>query len=141
MGLVSYYHGADKELFAGKTIHVEDLSMTKEHLETYRHNENIENKLNRMSRGSNNNYMSMTRASCNFVFPYINNKINGDLRPKASKFRINTKVTIQITFFWFYSKEFITIHRFIFFWFFNFYKFSKMKFFIINSRRPLKLMY
>lgn len=92
MGLVSYYHGADKELFAGKTIHVEDLTMTKEHLETYRHNENIENKLNRMSRGSSNNYMSMTRASCNFVFPYINNKINGDLRPKASKFRINTEL-------------------------------------------------
>ena len=37
-------------------------------------------------------YRTYTRQACNFVFPYVNMHVNGELRPRPSKFRINEKI-------------------------------------------------
>jgi hypothetical protein len=53
-----------------------------------------------MSRGKvgndNSTYSSYTRQSCNFVFPNINSKLDGEQRPRPGKFRITEQEAVII---------------------------------------------
>ena len=97
MGLVSYYIGATPDKFAQKTVHYKNIVMDTYFEETYMHFEKIEEekeKIRRkMSRGKvggddMSTYSSYTRQACNFVFPIVGNKINGEDRPRPSKFKL-----------------------------------------------------
>lgn len=95
MGLVSYYIGATPDKYATKTVHYKNILMDKYQEEIYNHFEKIEEekeKMNlRFSRGKLgkkiSTYSTYTRQSCNFVFPPISEKINGESRPRPGKFR------------------------------------------------------
>jgi len=103
-GLVSYYIGATPDKFARKTTHYKNLIMDSYHQEVYDHFEKIEEekeKLRRkMSRGKVGNdmstYASYTRQACNFVFPNINSKVNGEKRPRPGQFRIKDSDALVI---------------------------------------------
>lgn len=96
LGLVSYYIGATPDKFAQKTIHYINLPMESYQEEVYNYFEALEEQKEkmrlRMSRGkvgdSMSTYASYTRQACNFVFPIISDKINGENRPRPSTFRI-----------------------------------------------------
>ena len=93
MGLVSYYYGSTKDLFAEKNIVIKKIPMDKYQLEVYDHFENIEDQLEkkRMSKkgAGTRVYRSYTRQASNFVFPIINQQITGDSRPRPGKFRLS----------------------------------------------------
>jgi superfamily II DNA or RNA helicase len=96
MGLVSYYLGATPDKFATKITHYKNIVMNDYYEQIYNYFENIEEEKEkirrRMSRGKVENdqstYNSYTRQACNFIFPDINDKINGELRPRPGMFRI-----------------------------------------------------
>jgi len=95
MGLVSYYLGATPDKYATKIVHYKNVVMGEYQEEVYNYLEEIENqkekKLRSFSRGKvgegMSTYSAYTRQSCNFVFPSINNEINGEKRPRPGKFR------------------------------------------------------
>ena len=98
VGLVSYYLGATPDKYATKIPHYKNIIMDKFQEEIYNYLEEIEEKKEKifrvMARGKVGNdnpstYKSYTRQSCNFVFPFINDKINGEKRPRPSNFKIN----------------------------------------------------
>lgn len=99
LGLVSYYLGATPDKFPSKTIIYKKILMDKYQEKIYNHFEEIEEereKINRkMSRGKvgeqPSTYNIYTRQASNFVFPHINDKINGELRPRPGKFKIKDK--------------------------------------------------
>jgi hypothetical protein len=100
LGLVSYYIGATPDKFAQKTVHYKNIIMSDYHEQVYNVFEEIEEqkeKLRRqMSRGKvggddMSTYASYTRQACNFVFPEINERVNGEGRPRPGKFRITDK--------------------------------------------------
>jgi hypothetical protein len=97
LGLVSYYIGATPDKYAQKTVHYVNLTMDKYHEEIYNHFEKIEEHKEKirlqMSRGKigsdeGSTYLAYTRQSCNFVFPNINSKVNGEGRPRPSQFKV-----------------------------------------------------
>lgn len=96
LGLVSYYIGATPDKFAQKTVHYVNLPMEPYHEEVYNYFEEIEEQKEklrlRMSRGrvgdSMSTYASYTRQACNFVFPTVSDKVNGEKRPRPGMFRI-----------------------------------------------------
>jgi hypothetical protein len=97
LGLVSYYIGATPDKYAMKTVHYVNLTMEPYHEDTYNHFEKIEEYKEKirlqMSRGKvgsdeGSTYLSYTRQSCNFVFPNINSKVNGEGRPRPSHFKV-----------------------------------------------------
>lgn len=96
LGLVSYYIGATPDKFASKTVHYTNIQMEPYQEEVYNYFEEIEEQKEkirlRMSRGkvgdSMSTYASYTRQACNFVFPTIDDKINGEKRPRPGAFRI-----------------------------------------------------
>lgn len=96
MGLVSYYIGATPDKFAKKTTHYKNITMGDYQEEVYNHFEEIEEEKEKIrrkfSRGKVGNdmstYASYTRQACNFVFPNINSKVNGEGRPRPGMFRI-----------------------------------------------------
>jgi len=94
MGLVSYYSGADKQLFAEKRVQFIDCIFHEKQQKTYEHFEQIENKLdkNRFSKKISSTYKSFTRQSSNFTFPTISSKINGESRPRPSSFKLDESV-------------------------------------------------
>jgi len=95
-GLVSYYLGATPDKFATKITHYKNIIMNNYHEEIYNYFEEIEEhkeKIRRqMSRGKVENdqstYNAYTRQACNFVFPFISDTINGELRPRPGMFKI-----------------------------------------------------
>ncbi len=92
MGLVSYYYGSTKDLFAEKNIMLKKLPMDKYHQDVYNHYESIEEMLEKKSRGRSGGtkvYKSYTRQASNFVFPPINGQVTGDNRPRPGKFRLS----------------------------------------------------
>jgi len=105
LGLVSYYIGATPDKFASKTVHYVNIPMEKYHEEIYKYYEEIEEQKEKlrlkMSRGKvgdqMSTYASYTRQSCNFVFPNIDEKINGEKRPRPSHFRIKETDAVVIT--------------------------------------------
>lgn len=104
LGLVSYYLGATPDKFPSKTIHYKNIVMEKYQEEVYNHFEEIEEqreKLNRkMSRGKVgeriSTYNAYTRQAANFVFPHINDSINGEARPRPGKFKIKEEDAVMI---------------------------------------------
>jgi superfamily II DNA or RNA helicase len=96
MGLVSYYIGATPDKFAQKTVHYVNIPMEEYHQEVYEYFEKIEKEkekiMFKMSRGKvgdqMSTYSSYTRQACNFVFPPISDKIDGEKRPRPSAFKI-----------------------------------------------------
>ena len=104
MGLVSYYIGATPDKFAKKIIHYKNLKMTNYHEEIYNYFEEIEEKKEKLrkqlSRGKIGNdmstYASYTRQACNFVFPNINEKVNGEKRPRPGQFKIKNKDAVIV---------------------------------------------
>lgn len=95
-GLVSYYLGATPDKFATKITHYKNIIMNDYHEELYNYFEDIEEQKEkirrRMSRGKVENdqstYNAYTRQACNFVFPFISDNINGELRPRPGMFKI-----------------------------------------------------
>jgi superfamily II DNA or RNA helicase len=104
LGLVSYYLGATPDKFATKIIHYKNIIMSKYQEEIYNYFEEIEEAkekmLRRLSRGKigddMSTYNSYTRQACNFVFPNIDDIVNGEQRPRPGKFRINDVEAIVI---------------------------------------------
>ena len=105
MGLVSYYIGATPDKYAKKILHYKHLPMTPYHQEIYDYFESIEEQKEKMrrkfSRGKiggddMSTYRSYTRQACNFVFPNIDSKINGEKRPRPGMFRLEDEATNAI---------------------------------------------
>lgn len=104
LGLVSYYLGATPDKFPSKTIHYKNILLEHYQLEIYEHFEKIEEhreKLNRMrSRGKVgeqlSTYNAYTRQAANFVFPHINDTVNGEARPRPGKFKIKVEDAVLI---------------------------------------------
>ena len=96
LGLVSYYIGATPDKYAQKIIHYIKIPMDKYQEDIYNYFEIIEEKKEKLrfqrSRGkvgdSISTYASYTRQACNFVFPTISDKINGEHRPRPAMFNI-----------------------------------------------------
>lgn len=93
MGLVSYYAGATKDLYASKSIHYVDVPMSSYQEDIYNYYEDIEAKIAMSSqgRGGATVYKSYTRQACNFVFPALSQKVNGEGRPRPAKFKISER--------------------------------------------------
>lgn len=105
MGLVSYYIGATPDKYARKTTHYVNLSMDKFQEEVYNYFEKIEEEKEKMRRKMSrgkiggddmSTYASYTRQACNFVFPNIDSKINGEKRPRPGQFRISDKEAVVL---------------------------------------------
>jgi len=91
LGLVSYYLGATKDVFAEKRLIYKDLIMDSYQQEIYEVYEAIEAKLEAAklkNRTQDKTYKTYTRQACNFVFPFISEKVNGEKRPRPGQFRI-----------------------------------------------------
>jgi superfamily II DNA or RNA helicase len=92
LGLVSYYIGADPQLFASKHVIKKYLPMDKYQEKVYGFFEKIEEQLEKKRMATNAQqtlYSSYTRQASNFVFPSIGEEINGENRPRPSKFNLN----------------------------------------------------
>ncbi|AXN90992.1 putative VV D11-like helicase [Namao virus] len=89
MGLTSYYAGSTSDLFARKIVYHQNIEMSDYQTEIYKHYDTIEKQLQKRS-GPNTNtvYRAYTRQACNFVFPLIDNVVNGENRPRPGKFRL-----------------------------------------------------
>ena len=97
MGLVSYYSGTDRSLFAEKRVKFINVTMSDYQEEIYEHYEEIEKKIdsakNRSrdkSKKTPSTYKSFTRQSSIFIFPVIKSGITGETRPRPSKFRVSS---------------------------------------------------
>lgn len=92
-GLVSYYYGATPDYFASKTVHYIDVQMSEYHTQIYNYYEDVEKKIEAKAQalGGSKLYKSYTRQASNFVFPPINQRINGEDRPRPGKFRISMR--------------------------------------------------
>lgn len=90
MGLVSYYYGATPDYFATSKIISVDVPMSKHQIDIYNHYDEIERKIEATSKESKI-YKSYTRQASNFVFPQIDQRVNGEGRPRPGKFRISER--------------------------------------------------
>lgn len=89
MGLVSYYVGATPDLYAKQELKYVNLRMSEYQYEIYRSFEKIESEIQQRAkryRKQSKLYRTYTRQACNFVFPNVNSRITGDLRPRPGKF-------------------------------------------------------
>jgi superfamily II DNA or RNA helicase len=96
MGLVSYYYGSTTDLFAEKTIIIKKIPMDKYQQDVYEHFEYIEEQLEKKRKSGTKVYKSYTRQASNFVFPIISQKINGENRPRPSKFKLSEEESEKI---------------------------------------------
>lgn len=101
MGLVSYYIGATPDLYASQSTHYIDVKMSPYQEDVYNHFESEEAKLALRSKlagkGGSPTYKVYTRQACNFVFPAISQKVNGELRPRPGKFRLSEKEALKLS--------------------------------------------
>ena len=94
LGLVSYYIGATPDLYARQELKYIDLPMSMYQYNIYRVFEKLEIEIQRKAskfRKQSNLYRTYTRQACNFVFPYVNPSVTGELRPRPGKFRLSEK--------------------------------------------------
>lgn len=104
MGLVSYYIGATPDKYAKKIMHYKNIPMSPYQEKIYNYFDEIEEKKRKLSlkyvKGKVGNdistYSSYTRQACNFVFPTINKKIDGEKRPRPGQFRIKIDEALVI---------------------------------------------
>lgn len=92
MGLVTYYLGATPDKFAKEVSHTVDLRMTDYQLSVYETLERLEEEMAIKSKFRSKLYKTYTRQACNFVFPYINENVTAELRPRPGKFKITEKM-------------------------------------------------
>ena len=91
LGLASFYIGETPDLYAKKRLIQKEVVMSNYQTDIYNSFEFIEKQMeirrmqNRSEEGS---FMSYTRQSSNFVFPTINDKINGEKRPRPNQFKL-----------------------------------------------------
>jgi superfamily II DNA or RNA helicase len=91
LGLASFYVGETPDLYATKKIYQKEVKMSDYQTDIYNSFEFIERQMeirrmqNRSEEGS---FMSYTRQSSDFVFPTINDKINGEKRPRPNQFKL-----------------------------------------------------
>ena len=94
-GLVSFYIGATPDLYATKSLQYVDVKMSKYQEEIYLFFEDIEETIAKRKRKTGKSgqemYKSYTRQASNFVFPFINQKVTGETRPRPNKFRLTDK--------------------------------------------------
>lgn len=95
LGLVSYYIGATPDLYARQELKYINLPMSAYQYNIYRifekREEEIQKKTRRYGKRSQL-YRTYTRQACNFVFPYVNVNVTGELRPRPNKYRISEKI-------------------------------------------------
>lgn len=102
LGLVSYYTGSTPDLYAQKTINYINLEMSKYQTDVYKYFEDIEDALQKKKSQYTKNknapdlFRSYTRQACNFVFPFIDDLITGENRPRPSNFKISEKDALAI---------------------------------------------
>lgn len=96
MGLVSYYIGATPEYFASQMTHVIDVEMSDYQCGIYEYYDEIEKKIAKKSMGRTEMSRIYTRQVCNFVFPHIDQNINGEQRPRPNKFKISEEESKRI---------------------------------------------
>ena len=95
-GLVSYYIGNNPNKYVKKNINYVKIEMGEYQEKIYNYFEKIDkikdiNKLDKVKIFKNNimsSYCAYTRQAANFVFPSINNSVNGELRPIPDKYKI-----------------------------------------------------
>lgn len=107
IGLVSYYIGAEAspDAFASSTLHTIDVKMSAYQTEIYNYYAEIERKMSESQRRSgkkSHSYASYTKQCSNFAYPYINDKFNGESRPRPSKFKVNENELEKL----FHSKDY-----------------------------------
>lgn len=96
LGLVSYYLGATPDKFATKSVNYINVPMEPYFQEIYEYFERIEEEKEKIARrmgtvrgaSDMSTYSAYTRQASNFVFPNINDKINGEKRPRPGQFKI-----------------------------------------------------
>lgn len=92
LGLTSFYIGETPDLYAKSRTMYKELEMAEYQNDIYNSFEYIEKQMeirrmqNKSEQGSFNTY---TRQSSNFVFPFINDKINGEKRPRPNQFKLD----------------------------------------------------
>jgi len=99
LGLVSYYKPIEQGVYASSNVQYIDVEMSKYQEEIYSHYEYFENQMalkKKLKQGGQETYKSYTRQSSNFVFPAINQKVNGEERPRPSKFKISEREAEKI---------------------------------------------
>ena len=104
IGLVSYYIGSTPDKYASKIVHYVNIVMNKYQEEIYNYFEQIEEQKEKlrikMMRGkigdTTSTYLTYTRQACNFVFPNISNKINGETRPRPSHYHIKESDAVMM---------------------------------------------
>lgn len=99
MGLVSYYIGSTPDLFATQELIDVNLKMSKQQYTIYRVFEEIEAKMEAKAKRvgkTSQLYRTYTRQACNFVFPYVSAKVNGENRPRPNAFRLSEKAAQEI---------------------------------------------
>ena len=92
MGLVSNYIGSTPDYYARKIVNYVDIPMSEYQSYIYDHYEALEEKIARKSQKrskSTSNYKTYTRQSCNFVFPFMEQGISGETRPRPRDFKLN----------------------------------------------------
>ena len=92
LGLVSYYFGRVPGSYASTTTDYVDVKMSKYQEEIYSYFEEMEEKIARKKRSggsSSETYKSYTRQSCNFTFPFMDQGISGETRPRPRGFKIS----------------------------------------------------
>src|SRR5690606_31694603 len=98
MGLVSYYVGATRDLYAEEKLHYVNIPMSDYQEDIYKYFEEIEDKIAlkmKFTGGSSQLYRSYTRQSCNFVFPALGQKVNGENRPRPGKFKLTEREALK----------------------------------------------
>lgn len=99
IGLVSYYIGSTPDTFATSTLKSVSIPMGKYQEDVYNFYEIIEAKIEakrQYGESGSEMYRAYTRQACNFVFPPISQKINGESRPRPNNFRITEKEALAI---------------------------------------------
>lgn len=99
LGLVSYYIGATPDLYAKQELEYVNLPMSEYQYAIYRVFEKLEAEIQRKARRygrTSTLYRTYSRHASNFVFPYVNINITGELRPRPGRFRINEKLVDAI---------------------------------------------
>ena len=91
LGLASFYIGETPDLYAKKRLIQKELVMADYQDEVYNTFEFIEKQMEIrrvQSRSEEGSFNSYTRQAALFVFPYVNDKINGEKRPRPNQFRL-----------------------------------------------------
>jgi hypothetical protein len=99
MGLVSVYTASQPGLYATKTFHFVDIKMSDYQDDVYSYYEEIEAKLASAGKGKEGSktYKVYTRQACNFVFPAIDQRVNGESRPRPGKFRLTERDALKLS--------------------------------------------